>query len=121
MLRAVFLDIDNTLLDFDAFVRGTIAEGFPLFGLPPYEERMFRIFREINLGLWRELEQGKLNLEQLREVRSNRIFAALGLAGKRETAGLLRAKGFETSLHNDFNGKTRFVVGRRGSKSQNRC
>lgn len=38
-----------------------------------------------------------------------------------ETAGLLRAKGFETSLHNDFNGKTRFVVGRRGSKSQNRC
>lgn len=38
-----------------------------------------------------------------------------------ETAGLLRANGFETTLHNDFKGKTRFVVGRRGSKSQNRC
>lgn len=30
-----------------------------------------------------------------------------------ETAGLLRAKGFETSLHNDFKGKTRFAAGRR--------
>lgn len=31
-----------------------------------------------------------------------------------ETAGLLRAKGFETSLHNDFKGKTRFAAGRMG-------
>lgn len=30
-----------------------------------------------------------------------------------ETAGLLRTKGFETSLHNDFKGKTRFAAGRR--------
>lgn len=30
-----------------------------------------------------------------------------------ETAGLLRANGFETSLHNDFKGKTRFAAGRR--------
>lgn len=29
-----------------------------------------------------------------------------------ETAGLLRANGFETTLHNDFKGKTRFVVGK---------
>lgn len=38
-----------------------------------------------------------------------------------ETTKLFRAQSFETSLHNDFKGKTRFVVGRRGSKSQNRC
>ena len=31
-----------------------------------------------------------------------------------ETAGLFRANGFETSLHNDFKDKTRFVVGRKG-------
>ena len=31
-----------------------------------------------------------------------------------ETARLMRAKGFETSLHNDFKGKTRFAAGRRG-------
>lgn len=30
-----------------------------------------------------------------------------------ETAELFRTKGFETSLHNDFKGKTRFVAGRR--------
>jgi release factor glutamine methyltransferase len=29
-----------------------------------------------------------------------------------ETTGLLRAKGFETSLHNDFKGKTRFAAGK---------
>lgn len=31
-----------------------------------------------------------------------------------ETAKLFRAKGFETSLHNDFKEKNRFVVGRKG-------
>ncbi len=29
-----------------------------------------------------------------------------------ETAGLLRANGFETTLHNDFKGKTRFAAGK---------
>ena len=31
-----------------------------------------------------------------------------------ETAGLFRTNGFETSLHNDFKEKTRFVLGRKG-------
>ena len=32
-MRLVFIDIDNTLLDFDAYVKQTMQTGFALFGL----------------------------------------------------------------------------------------
>ena len=81
MLRAVFLDIDNTLLDFDAFVRDAMTTGFRHFGYPPYDESMFPVFRRVNTALWRELEQGRLSLEALWVVRWGRIFEALGIEG----------------------------------------
>lgn len=36
-VKAVFLDIDNTLLSFDGYVKQTMKEGFEHFGLKPYE------------------------------------------------------------------------------------
>ena len=33
-MKAIFIDIDNTLLDFDAYVRTTMERGFAHFGLP---------------------------------------------------------------------------------------
>ena len=35
-MKAIFIDIDNTLLDFDAYVRTTMERGFAHFGLPAY-------------------------------------------------------------------------------------
>ena len=35
-MPVIFIDIDNTLLDFDAYIRQTMAEGFAHFGLRPY-------------------------------------------------------------------------------------
>ena len=43
-MKAVFLDIDNTLLSFDGYVKQTMKEGFEHFGLKPYEPYMFDIF-----------------------------------------------------------------------------
>ena len=39
-MPVIFIDIDNTLLDFDAYIRQTMAEGFAHFGLHPYEPYM---------------------------------------------------------------------------------
>ena len=50
MIRAVFFDIDNTLLDFDAYVKESMRTGFEKFGLPPFKEEMFAVFlRENNI------------------------------------------------------------------------
>lgn len=79
MLRAIFLDIDNTLLDFDETVRQTMREGFAAFGLPDYRDEMFSVFRRVNVALWEQIESGQMDLDELMQVRWNRIFEALGI------------------------------------------
>jgi YjjG family noncanonical pyrimidine nucleotidase len=79
MIRAVFLDIDNTLLDFDAFVKAAMRDGFRKFGLGEYREDMFPVFLRINTEIWQEIEQGRLKFEEMLKIRWNRIFAALGI------------------------------------------
>jgi len=80
VIKAVFLDIDNTLLDFDAFVKAAMRDGFCRFGLGAYEESMFSTFLRINTEIWREIEQGRLRFDEMLKIRWNRIFAALGIA-----------------------------------------
>ena len=80
MIRVVFLDVDDTLLSFSGYVKEAMREGFARFGLPPYEEAMFPVFERINNKLWEEIEEGTLTLEELRRVRWNRIFHALGVS-----------------------------------------
>lgn len=75
--KAVFVDIDNTLLDFDEYVRTTMREGFAHFGLRTYEPRMYDVFLSINTGLWRQIERGELDFDTLQKIRWNRIFEAL--------------------------------------------
>lgn len=81
MIEVVFLDIDNTILDFDAYVKKAMKDGFELFHLPKYEDYMFQVFENNNIRLWREIEQGKLDMEGLREIRWNLIFDELGIQG----------------------------------------
>lgn len=80
MVRAVLFDIDNTLLDFDACVKGALREGFEKFGLGAYDESMFPVFVRINSEMWRELEQGRLSYDELWQNRFMRVFSALGVA-----------------------------------------
>ena len=84
-IRAVFFDVDDTLLSFSGSVRETMKSGFEFFGLPPYRESMFPVFDRINKGLWRQLEEGKMTFEELIAVRWDRIFAELDVSfdGKR--------------------------------------
>lgn len=79
-MKAVFIDIDNTLLDFDAYVCTTMEQGFAHFGLPAYRPEMYHTFTTENNKLWRQIEEGTLTFEELQKIRWSNIFAALGFS-----------------------------------------
>ena len=78
-MKAIFIDIDNTLLDFDAYVRTTMERGFAHFGLPAYHPEMYHTFTAENNKLWRQIEEGTLTFAELQKIRWNNVFAALGI------------------------------------------
>ena len=78
-MQAVFIDIDNTLLDFDEYVRRTMQTGFAHFGLPPYRPDMYEVFTRENNRLWRQIEQGTLTFDELQKIRWRNIFRALAI------------------------------------------
>lgn len=79
MIKAVFIDIDNTLLSFSGYVKEAMRNGFSLFGLKPYTEAMFPVFEKINNSLWKQIEQGTLSFEGLMKIRWNLIFNELDI------------------------------------------
>ena len=79
MIKAVLLDIDNTLLDFDAYVKDSMKNGFEKYGLGTYKDSDYDTFTVINNGLWHEIEVGTLTFEELKKIRWNKIFKALGI------------------------------------------
>lgn len=78
-IKAIFLDIDNTLLDFDECVRRAMVEGFAKFGLKPYEDWMYPIFVKINNKVWEQLENKELTFEELLHTRWQQVFDAIGI------------------------------------------
>ncbi|MBR5868863.1 MAG: HAD hydrolase-like protein, partial [Clostridia bacterium] len=79
MIKVILLDIDDTLLDFQGYVKESLREGFREFGLGEYNEGVYTTFTRINTVLWHEIEEGKLTIADLRRVRWNRIFGELGI------------------------------------------
>lgn len=80
MIKAVLIDIDNTLLDFDEYVKETMKEGFAEFGLTAYEEYMYEVFVKINYEMWRQIERNELTYDELLKTRWNRIFSELNIS-----------------------------------------
>jgi FMN phosphatase YigB (HAD superfamily) len=99
VIRAVLLDIDDTLLSFQGCVRQTMREGFPLFGLPAYTEDMLPVFDQVSGGLWRQIELGQITLPELEQVRWSRVFAALGFKSKDSQLGLRFEEYFRKQLY----------------------
>ncbi len=78
MIRAVLLDIDDTLLDFDQAAYLSIQEGFARLNLP-FTEEVMAAFRQVNQVLWPQLERGMLTPEGLYHLRWVQVFQRLGL------------------------------------------
>jgi len=83
MIRAVLLDVDDTLLDFNKCAAVSMYLAAEDFGIT-LPEHAFPTFTEINNALWKEIEAGTLTLEGLYQVRWNRVFAKLGIAADGE-------------------------------------
>ncbi len=79
-IKVIFIDIDNTILDFDEYVRQSMKAGFEEFGLRAYEPWMYDVFTAENNKLWHGIEDGTLDFEQLQKIRWNHIFEKLGIS-----------------------------------------
>ena len=78
MITTIFIDIDNTLLDFDLCAADSIRSGFADWKIP-YTDFIFDTFREINESLWKRIEKGTLTREELLKTRWQIIFDKLGI------------------------------------------
>ena len=94
MVKAVFLDVDNTLLDFDKCSVAAMRQGFAELGLP-YTERVYDTFRPINLGLWQAMERGEISQQDIFDTRWGKIFSVLGI----QADGVDFEKRFRRGLH----------------------
>ena len=77
MFEFLFLDLDDTILDFHKAERLAIAKTIRQFGLEPTEEVLHR-YHLINKWHWEQLELGKLTRAQVLENRFGALFAEFG-------------------------------------------
>lgn len=78
MIKTVFIDIDDTLLDFAECSRVSIIACCREYSLP-YSDQLFSCFSNVTARLWREIELGTLTRETLLKNRWNIIFSELGI------------------------------------------
>ena len=77
-MEFLFLDLDDTILDFAQAERVALARTLTDFGVEPTQERI-GLYSRINKDCWKRMEQGELTKDQLRTVRFAEFFAALGI------------------------------------------
>ena len=79
--NCIMMDIDNTLLDFDAAEHKALLETLQQFSLPCDEAAVSR-YHEINSSLWGELNKGKIRRDKLVVERFDRFVKEIGAAAK---------------------------------------
>ena len=80
MIEFLFLDMDDTILDFQGGEQVAIRQTLRAFGLEPSEEVLER-YRRINRWHWQQLELGKMTRSQVLEGRFRMLFAEMGIPG----------------------------------------
>ena len=73
MIEFLFLDLDDTILDFHKAERLAISKTFRQFGLEPTEQ-VLNEYHEINIMHWQMLERGELTREQVLVNRFDCLF-----------------------------------------------
>ena len=77
MIEFLFLDLDDTILDFHKAERIAISKTFQTFGLEPTEAVLDR-YHVINRQHWERLEKGELTREQVLQGRFEVLFREMG-------------------------------------------
>ena len=93
MMEFLFLDLDDTILDFHKAERIALAKTLRDFGLEPTDEVLTR-YHIINRLHWEALERGEMTRDQVLEGRFQMLFSEMGKSV--EPAAV--ARGYEQNL-----------------------
>ena len=80
MFKAIFFDIDNTLLDFNKGANKAMEKVFCDHKIP-FSADMTNVFHEVNNSLWEKLEKEEITLEYLHEIRWGLVLERLCVCG----------------------------------------
>lgn len=93
MIKVVFTDIDDTLLDFTECSRIAVKASCRKYGLS-FSSKLFDRFMRITSRMWKDIENGSITREVLIKTRWNTVFSELGIDFDGEL--------FEKSFRSDF-------------------
>lgn len=93
MIEFLFLDLDDTILDFQKAERLALAKTLESFGLPPTDTVLAR-YHEINREHWERLERKELTRQQVLVGRFAALFAEMCLSAQAEQV----ARAYEENL-----------------------
>lgn len=77
-IKTVFLDVDDTLLDFHKCAEESMFSVARELSLS-FPANAMEIFHPINNGLWEKINSGELTIPELYKVRWNKILSAMGI------------------------------------------
>ena len=79
MIKNIFLDLDNTILDFHKAERIAVCKTFDKLNIPYTDETIAR-YGKINVARWKGLERGELTLKQVQYGRFEQLFDEIGVS-----------------------------------------
>ncbi len=102
MIRNIFLDLDDTLLDFKAAEKRAVAQTLTQVGVA-VNDRVLRRYSELNESQWKRMERGEITVEQVKTRRYELLFAELGvIADAAQTTKIY--EGFLAAQHPELPG-----------------
>lgn len=78
MIKNIFLDLDDTILDFQRGERIALCKAFEIKRIE-YDENLIKRYVEINLDCWRALERGEMSRDEVLVGRFERLFSELSI------------------------------------------
>ena len=83
MIEFLFIDLDDTVLDFHKAEREALSKTLSAFGLKPTEE-VLTLYNRINKSFWERLERKEITREELLIDRFRELIAQTGIVVKAE-------------------------------------
>ena len=91
MIKNVLLDLDDTIFDFHKAERIALTKTLESLGVMPTEAVTSR-YSEINASLWRKLERGEMEREEILVARFRLLFEEIGASRDALSARILYEK-----------------------------
>lgn len=95
MYKYILCDLDNTILDFKKGEESAVKRVFESENLT-FSDELYARYHDINIGLWRELESGKVDKRHVLTHRFEVFFKTLGI----DVDGAVKEQIFRENINN---------------------